>query len=262
MLRQWLALPEDVRLAHPLRALRRVVHGGEPCPVELKERAIRWLGPILNEYFGSSEGGMTVVTTEEWLERPGTVGRVVSGVDDDIRILGPDGERLAPGEEGRVFFWARADFEYMGDPEKTAAVHYQDMFTSGDIGWVDTDGYLFLSGRSSDVIISAGVNIYPAEVEDLLGEVSGVTELCVVAAPDEERGETVAAFVVPAPGVTGEEAKQAVAAAADRVAGYKRPRRIILSDEPLPRDETGKLLRAALRQQLWDGASGFAASPH
>jgi long-chain acyl-CoA synthetase len=263
MLRQWLALSEDVRLAHPLRALRRVVHGGEPCPVELKEQSIRWLGPILVEYFGSSEGGMTVVTTEEWLERPGTVGRVVSGVDDDIRILDPDGERLAPGQEGRVFFWARADFEYMGDPEKTAAVHHKDMFTSGDIGWVDADGYLFLSGRSSDVIISAGVNIYPAEVEDLLGEVPGVTELCVVGAPDEERGETVAAFVVPARGVTGEEAQQAVVAtAADRVAGYKRPRRIILCDEPLPRDETGKLLRAALRQQLWDGASGFAASPH
>jgi long-chain acyl-CoA synthetase len=263
MLRQWLALPDDDRLGHPLRALHRVVHGGEPCPIELKERAIRWLGPILIEYFGSSEGGMTVATTEEWLERPGTVGRTVSGVDDDIRILDADGERLPPGEEGRVFFWARADFEYMGDPEKTAAVHHQDMFTSGDIGWVDANGYLFLSGRSSDVIISAGVNIYPAEVEDLLGEVPGVTELCVVAGPDEERGETVAAFVVPAPGVTEEEAREAVvAAAADRVAGYKRPRRIVLSDEPLPRDETGKLLRAALRQRLWAGASGFAASPH
>jgi long-chain acyl-CoA synthetase len=238
-----------------------VVHGGEPCPVELKRRAIEWLGPILIEYFGSSEGGMTVVTTEEWLERPGTVGRSVSGVDDDIRILGPHGDRLGPGEEGRVFFWARTDFEYMGDPEKTAAVHHDDMFTSGDIGWVDGEGYLFLSGRSSDVIISAGVNIYPAEVEDLLGEMPDVAELCVVGAPDEERGETVVAFVVPARGATGEEATQSVLrAAADRVAGYKRPRRIILSEEPLPRDETGKLLRATLRKQLWEGVSGVNPS--
>ncbi len=261
MLRQWLALPEEVRTAHSLRALRRVVHGGEPCPVELKRRAIEWLGPILVEYFGSSEGGMTVVSTEEWLERPGTVGQAVSGVNDDIRILGPDGERLGPGEEGRVFFWARTDFEYMGDPEKTAAVHHDDMFTSGDIGWIDAEGYLFLSGRSSDVIISAGVNIYPAEVEDLLGEMADVAELCVVGAPDEERGETVVAFVVPAPGATGAEATQSVLrAAADRVAGYKRPRRIIVSEAPLPRDETGKLLRATLRKQVWEEVGGVTPS--
>ncbi len=259
MLRQWLALPAEVREAHELRDLRRVVHGGEPCPVELKRRAIDWLGPILIEYFGSSEGGMTVVSTEEWLARPGTVGRAVSGSDDDIRILGPNGERLKPGEEGRVFFWARTDFEYMGDPAKTAAAHCRDMFTSGDIGWVDGDGYLFVSGRSGDVIISAGVNIYPAEVEDLLGGMPSVSELCVVGAPDEERGEMVAVFVVPAHGVPGEDAAQAVLeAAAGRVADYKRPRRVVVRDQPLPRDESGKLLRASLRNELWQGASGFA----
>jgi long-chain acyl-CoA synthetase len=263
MLRQWLGLPDDIRSAHPLRSLRRVVHGGEPCPVELKRRALEWLGPILIEYYGSSEGGMTVVTTEEWLERPGTVGRSITGADDDIRILGPGGEQLGPGEEGRVFFWARVDFEYKGDPQKTADAHYLDMFTSGDIGWVDADGYLFLSGRSSDVIISAGVNIYPAEVEDLLGEIPGIAELCVVGAPDEERGETVAAFVVPSPGVTGEDAVAAVCRAAEEcIAGYKRPRLIYVRDNPLPRDETGKLLRAALRKQLWDDSNGFAATEH
>jgi long-chain acyl-CoA synthetase len=261
MLRQWLGLSEAIRAAYPLRSLRRVVHGGEPCPVELKRRTIDWLGPILVEYYGSSEGGMTVVTTEEWLERPGTVGRSITGVDDDIRIIGPDNDRLGPDQEGRVFFSDRMDFEYKGDPQKTADAHHLDMFTSGDIGWVDAEGYLFLSGRSSDVIISAGVNIYPAEVEDLLGEIPGMAELCVVGAPDDERGETVAAFIVPASGIADGDAVRAVfQAAEERIAGYKRPRRIIVRDEPLPRDETGKLLRSALRNQLWDNRNGFAAT--
>jgi long-chain acyl-CoA synthetase len=260
MLRQWLALPVEDRRAHPLPSLRTVVHGGEPCPTELKRRAIEWLGPILVEYWGSSEGGLNIATTEEWQAKPGTVGRPVSGDADEVRILGPNGERLPAGAEGRVFFRASSDFAYLGDPAKTAAAHHGDSGTAGDIGWVDADGYLFISGRTSDVIICAGVNVYPAEVENLLADIAGVREYCIVGGPDPDRGEAVVACIVPAPGVSAEEAARSLReAAALRVAGYKQPRRVVVF-ETLPRDETGKLLRASLRRELFAGTTAFAAT--
>jgi long-chain acyl-CoA synthetase len=262
MFRQLLALPEDRRRAFRAPALRAVLHGGEPCPQPVKHAMIDWLGPILFEYYGMTEGGLTTSTSEDWLARPGTVGTAKLGLQ--IQILGPDGERLGPGEQGTIHFMPASGkmFEYRKEPEKTAAAYSRDgAFTVGDIGYVDADGYLFISGRTADVIVSGGVNVYPAEIEDALARLPGVRDACVVGGPDELRGETPVAFVVldeqasAAPGA----AARIEAACEASLAGYQRPRRVLVRDE-LPRDPTGKLLRHVLRAELWEGhASNFAA---
>jgi long-chain acyl-CoA synthetase len=262
MFRQLLALPEERRRAFRAPALRAVLHGGEPCPQHVKQQMIEWLGPIFYEYYGMTEGGLTTSTSADWLARPGTVGTAKLGLQ--IQILGPDGAQLGPGEQGTIHFLPASGkmFEYRKSPEKTAAAYSRDgAFTVGDIGYVDADGYLFISGRTADVIVSGGVNVYPAEIEDALARLPGVRDACVVGGPDDLRGETPVAFVV-----LDEQALQApdpaarIAAACEAsLAGYQRPRRVLVRDE-LPRDPTGKLLRNVLRAELWEGhASNFAA---
>lgn len=257
MFRQMLALPGDVRARLPVPTLKVIVHGGEPCPIGLKQRMIDWLGPIFIEYFGVSEGGMTLATTEDWLARPGTVGRIHTAAG--IVILDDDGNELPPGTEGGVYFKTSGPaFVYKGDPEKTAAAYKGDAFTAGDIGFVDEDGYLFISGRRADVIVSAGVNIYPAEIETVLDAVPGVADLCVVAAPHQERGEVPVAVVVVAQGHDPDEVVAALQAHAEtHLAGYKRPTRYLV-EPSLPRDDTGKLLRRHVRDALWGDESPFA----
>jgi len=261
MFRHLLALPEGERLEAETGVLRTVLHGGEPCPPELKRRMVDWLGPVFVEYFGFSEGGMTLATTEDWLARPGTVGQALP--HQEIVVLDDKGERVPPKTEGLVYFrfLDGTRFSYFGDPAKTEAAYGPDgAFTAGDIGWLDGDGYLYISGRRADVIVGAGVNVYPAEVEAVIDGADGVADVAVVGGPDPERGEQVVAFVVPAPGAVGDDVLAAVeAASAEQLAGYKRPRRIVLCEE-VPRDPTGKLLRGRLRQALWDGRTGFAAS--
>jgi len=261
MFRHVLALPERERAAFDAPSLRTVLHGGEPCPPDLKRRMVEWWGPVFVEYFGFSEGGMTLATTEDWLARTGTVGQAMP--HQEILVLDDDGRPVSPRTEGTVYFrfLDGTRFSYFGDPTKTEAAYGPDgAFTAGDIGWLDDDGYLFISGRRADVIVSAGVNVYPAEVEAVIDSVDGVADVAVVGGPDQERGEQVVAFVVPGPGLAGEEVTAAVdAASRERLAGYKRPRRIVLCDE-VPRDPTGKLLRRSLRDGLWEGRSGFAAS--
>jgi long-chain acyl-CoA synthetase len=258
MFRQMLALPEATRARLPVPTLHTVIHGGEPCPVGLKRRMIDWLGPIFVEYFGVSEGGMTLASTEDWLARPGTVGRIHTAAG--VVILDDDGHEVPAGTEGAVYFRSGgASFSYKGDPDKTESAHRGDAFTAGDIGYVDADGYLFLSGRRADVIVSAGVNVYPAEIETELEVVPGVADLCVVGAPHEERGEIPVAVVVVADGfapdavVAGLEAR-----AAEHVAGYKRPAHYVV-EASLPRDDTGKLLRRQVRDRMWGDESPFAA---
>ncbi|MBV8161822.1 MAG: AMP-binding protein [Acidimicrobiia bacterium] len=261
MFRHLLALPGREREAAETTALRTVLHGGEPCPPDIKRRMVDWLGPVFVEYFGFSEGGMTLATTEDWLARPGTVGRALP--HQEILILDDDGQPLTAGTEGLVYFRFRdgTGFSYYRDTGKTAAAYGPGgAFTAGDIGWLDEDGYLYISGRRAEVIVSAGVNIYPAEVEAVLDTVDGIADVAVVGGPDPERGEQVVAFIVPAPGVDGDRVTAAAEATADkRLAGYKRPRRIVLCDE-VPRDPTGKLLRTALRDTLWEGRNGFASA--
>jgi long-chain acyl-CoA synthetase len=261
MFRQLLALPEERRAAFHAPELTSVVHGGEPCPQPVKAAMVAWWGPILTEYYGMTEGGMTVATSEEWLAKPGTVGRATRGMA--LRILDDDGRELPTGEEGTIYFANPAGrfFEYRGAPDKTEAAHTTDgAFTVGDRGYVDDDGYLFISGRSADLIVSSGVNVYPAEIEDVLYALDEVSDACVVGAPDDLRGESVAAFVVLTPGTDPDAGRSAVERACEeRLAGYKRPRRLELVDA-VPRDPTGKLLRHVLRAQVWEGRSGFAAS--
>lgn len=257
MFRQLLALPEERRRAFRAPQLRAILHGGEPCPQHVKQRMIDWLGPILLEYYGMTEGGLTTSTSAEWLARPGTVGTAKLGLR--ILILGPDGEQLPPGRQGTIHFLPASGkmFEYRKAPEKTAAAYSREgAFTVGDIGYVDGDGYLFISGRTADVIVSGGVNVYPAEVEETLARLPGVRDACVVGGPDELRGETPVAFVVLEDGGALPPIEAACEAS---LAGYQRPRQFVVRDE-LPRDPTGKLLRHVLRAELWEGhASNFAA---
>jgi long-chain acyl-CoA synthetase len=260
MFRHLLALPAQDRADVQAASLRTVLHGGEPCPPDLKQRMVEWLGPVFVEYFGFSEGGMTLATTEDWLARPGTVGRALP--HQEIVVLDDDGARLPPRTEGTIYFrfLDGTRFAYFGDPAKTEAAYGPEgAFTAGDVGWMDDDGYLYISGRRAEVIVSAGVNIYPAEVEAAIDGVEGVADVAVVGGPDDDRGEQVVAFVVAAPGIARDELVGAVETVArERLAAYKRPRQVVVC-ESVPRDPTGKLLRKRLRDELWGGRTGFAA---
>ncbi|HYC21352.1 MAG TPA: AMP-binding protein [Candidatus Bathyarchaeia archaeon] len=268
MFRQLLALPEAQRAAWRAPELRAILHGGEPCPQHVKRSMIAWVGPILSEYYGMTEGGMTVATSAEWLARPGTVGKAALGME--VEILGPRGERLAPGEQGTIYFRRPGErmFEYRNSPEKTEAAHSSDgAFTVGDIGYVDADGYVFISGRTADVIVSSGVNVYPAEIEDLLANLPAVRDVCIVGGPDAVRGETPVAFVVlERGGASGDPEGDSrllatiEAACEELLAGYQRPRQLLVRDS-LPRDPTGKLLRHLLRSELWQGRESNFAAP-
>lgn len=267
MFRQLLALPEARRRAFHAPALAAVLHGGEPCPQHVKQQMIAWLGPVLTEYYGMTEGGLTIATAAEWLARPGTVGKPSFGMQ--VQILGARGERLGPGEQGTIYFRPPSGktFEYRRAPEKTAAAYTPEgAFTVGDVGYVDEDGYLFISGRTADVIVSGGVNVYPAEIEEALAALPGVRDACVVGGPDELRGETPVAFLVldrdarRDPSAERAALETIEAACEARLAGYQRPRRLIVRDE-LPRDPTGKLLRNALRNELWEGRESQFAAP-
>lgn len=257
MFRQLLHLPPDVRAAFDAPDLVTVLHGGEACPRHVKEAMLEWWGPRLTEYYGFSEGGMTVATSEEWLERPGTVGRAAR--QQRILIVGDDGEEVGPGIDGTIYVTTAdgVSFSYLNDTAKTAAAHRGKAFTVGDVGHLDDDGYLFITGRKSDVIVSSGVNIYPAEIESALSDIEGMTDLAIVGAPDELRGEQVAVVIVTGEVENGDAdagarvvAARIVDAATQRLAGYKRPRLFFLAAD-LPRDPTGKLLRGVLRDVVW-----------
>ncbi len=256
MFRQLLQLPEELRVTFDAPELANILHGGEPCPVPVKQAMLEWWGPRLTEYYGFSEGGMTIATSAEWMARPGTVGKARR--DQRILILDEDGIEVGTGVDGTIYF-ETADgvtFSYLHDEAKTAAAHRGSAFTVGDIGHLDGEGYLFITGRKSDVIVSAGVNIYPAEVESALSGTEGLRDLAIVGAPDDIRGEQVAAVIVTSDADGSVEVADRLArTSAERLAGYKRPR-LFLHAAELPRDPTGKLLRNTLRDEVsrWSGA--------
>jgi len=233
---------------------RCAIHAAAPCPVDVKRQVIDWWGPIVREYYGATElNGMTVSTSEEWLARPGTVGKPILGV---LHICDEAGRELPPGEPGLIYFERdEMPFQYHGDPEKTAAARHpvHPLWTKlGDVGYVDRDGYLFLTDRESFMIISGGVNIYPQEIEDALVMHPKVADVAVFGVPNAEFGEEVKAVVQPAPGVAGnaELAAELIAFAGDHLAHYKRPRSIDFLPE-LPRLETGKLYKRLLKDRYW-----------
>ena len=245
-----LKLPADVRAGFDLSSLAMVVHAAAPCPVETKRAALEWLGPIIHEYYAGSEGnGFCAIGPEEWLAHPGSVGRSLLGA---IHIVGPDGEEQSAGAEGEVWFESPRRFEYHGDPAKTAeAWNDAGWSTIGDIGMVDDDGYLYLTDRASNMIISGGVNIYPREIEDLLLGHPAVLDAAVIGTPDADLGEQVTAFVQLDPAYVGEGDNRDLPAdlvvyCREHLAHFKCPRSVRLVDE-LPRTPTGKLLKRLLR---------------
>jgi long-chain acyl-CoA synthetase len=252
MFTRMLKLPPDVRAAADVSSLEVVIHAAAPCPVPVKEQMIEWFGPILLEYYAASEGnGATFITSEDWLAHKGSVGR---GVLSEIRILDDEGRPCPVGTPGTVWFAGATDFEYFGDPEKTASSRRDGGKTStvGDVGYLDSDGYLFLTDRKAHMIISGGVNIYPQETENLLVTHPKVLDAAVIGVPNEDLGEEVKAVVQPVDGVAGDEAleRELIAFCREHLAHFKCPRTVDFVDE-LPRLPTGKLYKGVLREQYW-----------
>lgn len=246
-----LKLDDETRLASDLSTLQIAIHAAAPCPVEIKHQMIEWWGPILMEYYAGSEGnGATTINSEEWLQRPGSVGRARTG---SLHICDDDGNELGPGETGTIYFSGGGQYEYYKDPAKTVAASLPGGRTTlGDIGYLDEDGFLFLTDRKAHMIISGGVNIYPQEVEDTLINHPAVVDVAVFGVPDPEMGEQVKAVVQLADGAVGDDrlAAELMTYARDRIAHYKCPRSVDFAAE-LPRLPTGKLYKRLLRDRYW-----------
>ena len=251
-----LRLPADVRQVYDVSSLRYVIHAAAPCPVEVKRQMLDWFGPVLHEYYASTEAnGVTMISPSEWLERPSSVGTAKLGV---LRICDDDGNELSTGQSGVVYFERdEIPFAYHHDPDKTTAARHPwhpAWSTCGDLGYVDDDGYLFLRDRKAFTIISGGVNIYPQEIEDCLTLHPAVFDVAVIGVPDAEFGESVLAVVQLNAGVPADDATAGalISHVRSHIAGYKVPRRVEFVDS-LPRTPTGKLVKGLLRNQF--GAS-------
>ncbi len=248
MMVRLLRLPEAVRARHDLSSLRHVTHAAAPCPPEVKRAVIEWWGPVVHEFYGATDlGAVTACTSEEWLAKPGTVGRAVEGAD--LLVLDEQGRRCPPGVPGEIHarLACLPDFTYHGRDEERRAAERAGMISVGDVGYLDAEGDLFLCDRKRDMIISGGVNIYPAEIEAALLALPEVLDCAVFGIPDAEFGEAVCAALRVVPG-TDEAALRAGLRA--QIAGYKIPRRIEFH-EALPRDDSGKLLKRRLRDPHW-----------
>ncbi len=248
-----LKLPEVQRLAHDLSSLRVAIHAAAPCPVPVKQQMIDWWGPIIWEYYAGTEGmGMTLVNSTDWLAHKGTVGRAVVGV---LHICDDDGEELPSGENGGVYFSDGKVFEYHNDPQKTAQGRNTKGWTTlGDIGYMDAEGYLYLTDRKAHMIISGGVNIYPQEAENLLVTHPLVLDVAVFGVPNEEFGEEVKAVVQPRDMAEAGKAleQELIAFCREHLSAIKCPRSVDFQAE-LPRHPTGKLYKRLLRDRYWAG---------
>jgi long-chain acyl-CoA synthetase len=250
-----LKLPEDVRRRYDLSSLRRVTHAAAPCPIDVKQAMIAWLGPILWEYYSRSENiGTTIIGPEEWLAHPGSVGRPTRST---VHVCDDRGRELSAGETGVIWFdTPGARFEYHGDPGKTAAATSpQGWHTLGDIGHVDSDGYLYLTDRQAFTIVSGGVNIYPQEAENVLVLHPAVADAAVIGVPNDDLGEEVKAVVelVDAAAAGADLAADLIAFCRDRLALFKCPQSVDFG--ALPRDDNGKLYKRLLKDRYWAGRS-------
>ncbi len=247
-----LKLPEEIRTKYDLSSLEFVVHAAAPCPAEVKAGMIAWWGPVINEYYGATEIGTVVFcTAAESLAHPGTVGRALPGVD--VRVLDENGNDSPVGIPGEVFARIRAgtDFTYHGDDAKRRNAERHGLISVGDIGYFDEEGFLYLCDRRNDMVISGGVNIYPAEVEAALIALPDVADCAVFGIPDDEMGEALCACIQPAFGATPDE-DGIRAHLRGRLANYKVPRRIVFMDS-LPREDSGKIFKRKLREPYWAG---------
>jgi long-chain acyl-CoA synthetase len=249
-----LELPDEVKSKYDLSSLQCVVHAAAPCPAHVKRRMIDWFGPVIFEYYGGTETGIVVCCdSEQWLAHPGTVGAPLPGAD--IRMFDPDGNLLPQGEAGEIYvkppdFWP--GFTYLGLDEKRREIERDGYLSIGDVGYVDDGGFLYLSDRARDMVISGGVNIYPIEIEACLLELPGVRDAAVFGIPDESYGEALAAHVDvdPGAGITEDAIRRHLR---ERLAGYKVPR-VIVFDDDLPREESGKIFKRRIRERYWQEA--------
>ncbi len=256
MMHRMLQLPEETRRKYDVSSMRWMIHGAAPCPVHVKKAMMEWFGPVLYEYYSSTEGGGVFVGPHDWLRKPGTVGKPVPGVE--IKLLDADGNPVEPGQEGLIYVKAPATgrFEYYKEPGKTDASYRGDWFTLGDMGRLDEDGDLFLTGRTAELIISGGVNIYPVEIDEVLIRHPLIADAAVVGVPNEDWGEEIKAVVELKPGVapSPETTQSILDFARDRLPGFQRPRTIDYVGT-LPRNAAGKVLRAQVRAPYWAGRS-------
>ncbi|MEX0874479.1 MAG: AMP-binding protein [Actinomycetota bacterium] len=257
MFHRLLSLPDDVRNRYDISSLKRIGHGAAPCPVHVKKAMIDWVGPIIWEYYAATEGAGTSVESDEWLTKPGTVGKIPEG---HVEIRDDDGNAVEVGEVGTVYLKAPEEpetrFEYYKDNEKTTKAYRGDYFTLGDMGFVDEDNYLFLTDRSADLIISGGVNIYPAEVDAVMLTHPGVRDSCTIGIPNTEWGEEVKGVIELKDGIEPSDdlAQELIAYARERLARFKCPKTIAFEDD-LPRHETGKLYRRLIRERYREKVS-------
>ncbi|MEM7545666.1 MAG: AMP-binding protein [Pseudomonadota bacterium] len=253
MMSRLLKLPEDVKARYDTSSVEFCVSTGSPWPHEVKRAMIDWWGPVFWETYGASEiGFMTMVTSEEALARPGTAGRIQLG--GSIRVYDADGQQLPPGEVGDIYVKMDAfgKFDYSNDPEGRKRAEIDEHVSVGDMGWLDEDGFLFITDRKKDMIISGGANIFPAEIEAVLIEAPFVTDVAVFGAPDEEFGEKIVAAIQPAAGWTP-DADEVMRWLGGRLARFKQPR-IIDFHNALPREDSGKIFKPRLRAPYWEGA--------
>ena len=248
-----LRLPADVRARHDVSSLRFISHGAAPCAPAVKRQMIEWWGPVINEYYGATETGVVVWHgSQEALRKPGTVGRLVPG--GVLRIVDEDGQDVKQGEVGEIYLRGPhlSEFTYNNDDAKRREISLGQLVTVGDVGYVDADGFLFLCDRKRDMIISGGVNIYPAEIEGVLIQMPGVRDCAVFGIPDEEFGEQICAHVEPAAGAII-DAAAVRAYLGEHLARYKVPRVVELT-AALPREDSGKIFKRKLRAPYWEKA--------
>ena len=249
-----LDLPDEVRARYDLSSLECVVHAAAPCPVHVKRRMIEWFGPVIFEYYGATEIGIVVACdSHEWLAHEGTVGRPIGGAE--IHVFDRTGALLAPGETGEVYIRPPGSwpgFTYLDQEDRRREIDRDGYITIGDVGRVDEDGFLHLSDRARDMVISGGANIYPAEIEACLLELDGVRDVAVFGIPDDEFGEALAAHIDAEPdaGLTEASVREHVSA---QLAGFKVPK-VVVFDDDLPREETGKIFKRRIRQRYWEQA--------
>ena len=254
MMNRLLQLDDATREAADVSSIRFVIHGAAPCSRETKQAMLDWFGPVLWEMFAGTEGPGTIVSPQEWLQKPGTVGKPGP---EQIRVLDEAGEAVAAGESGTIYILNPPDsaFSYYKDEDKTRKAQRDGYFTAGDIGYIDEDGYLFLTGRSAELIIAGGVNIYPQEIDDVLATHESVADVACVGVPDDDMGEAVRAVVELRPGFEGSEelAAELIAHCQGQLAKQKWPRAVDFIDA-LPRSAAGKVLRRSLRDAYWQEA--------
>ena len=246
-------LPEQVRKRYDVSSLRHVINAAAPCPADVKRAMIEWWGPVIYEFYGSTESGaVTFANSEDALKKPGTVGKISPGAE--LRFIGDDGRVLPQGEIGEIYsrITANPDFTYHSKPDKRAEIERDGFITSGDVGYIDADGYVFLCDRKRDMVISGGVNIYPAEIEAVLHGLPGVHDCAVFGIPDQEFGEALMAVVEPQSGVTLDVADIRTRLKTS-LADYKVPKHIEVQ-AGLPREDSGKIFKRRLRDPYWEQA--------